>query len=90
MLQEACTNIIRRAQARQVQVTGKFVDGALEVSIQDYGIGFDRERVRANALGLAGIEERATLCAAVLAPASPSTFPLTPCSRRFPLEILAG
>ena len=65
MVQEACTNVIRHAQASQVDVMGRFVDGALEVCIEDDGVGFDQAQIRADALGLRGIEERAKLIGAV-------------------------
>lgn len=65
MVQEGCTNIIRHAQARHVAVTGQWVHDGLEVCVEDDGIGFDKALVRADALGLAGIEERATLSGAV-------------------------
>ena len=65
MVQEACTNIIRHAQASQVDVTGRFVNGTLEVWIEDDGVGFDEAHVRADALGLTGIDERAKLSGAV-------------------------
>lgn len=65
IVQEACTNIIRHAQASQVDVIATVVNGALEVRIEDDGIGFDEARVRVNSLGLNGIEERAKLCGAI-------------------------
>jgi signal transduction histidine kinase len=64
MVQEACTNVIRHAQARQVDVIGRTSQHGLEVRIEDDGIGFDPTLVRADALGLIGIEERAKLCGA--------------------------
>lgn len=66
MVQEACTNIIRHAQASQVELTGRWIDGALELRIEDDGIGFDAAQVRADALGLTGMEERARLSGATL------------------------
>ena len=66
MVQEACTNVIRHANAHQVEIIGRKVDGALEVCIEDDGIGIDRSRVRTGALGLTGIEERAKLSGALL------------------------
>jgi signal transduction histidine kinase len=64
MVQEACTNIIRHAQARQVDVVGHSSVEGLEVRIEDDGIGFNQTLVRVDALGLTGIEERARLCGA--------------------------
>lgn len=61
--QEALTNVMRHAQARQVWVDLHLGPGGTEVKIRDDGIGFDvsaaRERVSAGAsLGLLGMEER--------------------------------
>jgi signal transduction histidine kinase len=65
IVQEACTNVIRHAQASQVEVIGRFVQGGLEICIEDDGVGFDKAHVRVDALGLTGIEERAKLSGAV-------------------------
>jgi PAS domain S-box-containing protein len=69
--QEALTNIVRHAQARQVQMTLRREDGMLVLSVQDDGCGFALEDVRARAatggsLGVLGMEERAALIGAEL------------------------
>lgn len=69
--QEALTNIVRHAQARQVQMTLRREGGMLVLSVQDDGCGFALEDVRARAatggsLGVLGMEERAALIGAEL------------------------
>ena len=87
IVQEACTNVIRHAQARQVEVIGRFVQGGLEVCIEDDGVGFDKAHVRADALGLTGIEERAKLSGA-LSSIEPREGGGTRVCIRFPLDAL--
>jgi len=62
--QEALTNVIRHAQARQISVSLESSGTELALLIKDDGIGFDVRAVRAGAagavmLGLRGMEERA-------------------------------
>jgi signal transduction histidine kinase len=69
--QEALTNIVRHAQARQVHMTLQREDDALVLSVQDDGGGFDLAAMRARAaaggsLGVLGMEERAMLIGAEL------------------------
>jgi signal transduction histidine kinase len=64
--QEAITNIMRHAQARQVSVQLVHGPGELEMTIRDDGVGFDvqaaHERAAQGAsLGLLGMQERAEL-----------------------------
>lgn len=64
--QEALTNIDRHARARQVWIDLHVLDGALELSIRDDGIGFDVHAARARAVsggsvGLLGMQERVSL-----------------------------
>jgi PAS domain S-box-containing protein len=62
-VQEALTNVVRHAQASHVQVTLRTVDGSVQCTIQDDGVGFDIRAVQARrgerGLGLIGIRERA-------------------------------
>lgn len=62
-VQEALMNVVRHAQATHVQVTMRRVDGAVQCTIQDDGVGFDTRAVQAQrgdrGLGLIGIRERA-------------------------------
>ena len=59
ILQESLSNILRHARARHVQIEMQRRDGGLCVRIADQGIGLPADwRRKANAFGLAGIEER--------------------------------
>jgi PAS domain S-box-containing protein len=67
VLQEALTNVARHAAARSVSVQLVCDDGAVELCVQDDGVGFD-PTVRAGTaaghrrrLGLQGMQERAAL-----------------------------
>lgn len=69
--QEALTNIVRHAQARNVLMSLSQERDALVLGVQDDGHGFDRVAMRARAaaggsLGMLGMEERAALIGAVL------------------------
>jgi PAS domain S-box-containing protein len=59
---EALTNVIRHASARKVWVGLSRVDGSLQLTVRDDGIGFDladaANRARRDRLGLAGMDER--------------------------------
>jgi len=44
VIQEACNNIIKHAQAKNVLITITYLKNELEVIIEDDGIGFDAER----------------------------------------------
>ncbi len=71
--QESLTNIVKHAQARLVKITLENIApdtaapfGKVRLTVQDDGVGFDREVARAKAyrgghLGLFDIEERAAL-----------------------------
>ncbi|MGE0683480.1 MAG: PAS domain S-box protein [Candidatus Binatia bacterium] len=66
VVQEALTNIARHARARQVWITLRQHDAALDLFVRDDGIGFDVDVARAQAvhgkgLGLLGMEERVRL-----------------------------
>lgn len=62
VVQEACTNIIRHAQAMTIGVELRQDVGGLELSIRDDGIGFDVAAARYRpSLGLLSMEERVTL-----------------------------
>ncbi|MCL4562038.1 MAG: GAF domain-containing sensor histidine kinase [Chloroflexi bacterium] len=66
VVQEAITNVVRHAQAKDVWVELKQRDAYLEINIRDDGIGFDvmaaRERGENDtSLGLIGMEERVQL-----------------------------
>ena len=44
VIQEACNNIIKHAQAKNVLITITYMKDELEVIIEDDGIGFDSEK----------------------------------------------
>jgi two-component system sensor histidine kinase/response regulator len=60
-LQEALTNIVKHAQARQVWVELSLEDDEIMLTIQDNGQGFDTSQAQSNGIGLAGLRERLTL-----------------------------
>ena len=62
ILQEALTNVARHANASQVRVRLKELDGWLKLEVEDNGVGLgkDAEEV-SEGLGLVGIRERASL-----------------------------
>ncbi|HZD11715.1 MAG TPA: PAS domain S-box protein [Candidatus Binatia bacterium] len=57
--QEAFNNIIRHARATQIQLSLYCQKGAIELTIEDNGQGFDPEQVRPGHLGLVIMKERA-------------------------------
>ncbi len=89
--QEALTNVMRHAQAQQVQVELRQRDSELDLVIRDDGVGFDvnaaLERAsEGGSLGLLGMQERVQLVGGQLEIASEpmrgtevrARFPLTP------------
>lgn len=60
--QESLRNVARHAQARSVEVTLRELDGGLELTIRDDGVGYDpRDRHVSGRLGLAIMRERVSL-----------------------------
>ncbi len=65
--QEALNNIIKHAEAREVNIDLNFEDQGMRLKVRDDGCGFDLERQRQiqsssrPSLGLAGMQERAAL-----------------------------
>jgi signal transduction histidine kinase len=57
VVQEALTNCARHARAQNIKITVHTVDGHLQVSVTDDGIGLNPIR-RRHGLGLRGIDER--------------------------------
>ena len=57
VVQEAMTNCVRHAHARNISIDVTAGDGQLQVRVTDDGIGLDPGR-RRNGLGLRGIDER--------------------------------
>jgi two-component system sensor histidine kinase UhpB len=71
ILQEALTNVAKHSSARHVSVILEFAPSDVRLIVEDDGRGFDvaRRRVQARAesrLGLAGMQERATLLGGTL------------------------
>jgi signal transduction histidine kinase len=65
-VQEALTNIVRHAQAEQVQVELQFQEGEVRLAVRDDGVGFDvqaalESAARGASLGLLGMRERVLL-----------------------------
>jgi PAS domain S-box-containing protein len=66
VMQEALTNVDRHAKARGVWIDLHVLDGALELSVRDDGIGFDVAAAKAraiagNSVGILGMQERVAL-----------------------------
>jgi PAS domain S-box-containing protein len=59
IVQEAITNAVRHAHAREIVVTLAASEGVLTVEIRDDGHGFEVKARRRDALGLVSMEERA-------------------------------
>ena len=59
IMQESLTNVGRYAKAKSVTVTLQHKDGTLVLTIQDDGVGFDKEKIASKkTLGLLGMKER--------------------------------
>ena len=61
IVQEALTNVVKHARARNVSILLSRKNGRVSVMIEDDGQGFDPARARADGLGLLGMRERAAL-----------------------------
>jgi len=66
VLQEALTNIVKHAQASQVWVDLSVEDDIVNLTIQDNGIGFSKEKPSSNGIGLTGLHERITIAGGTL------------------------
>ncbi|HEY9238946.1 MAG TPA: CHASE3 domain-containing protein, partial [Burkholderiaceae bacterium] len=58
LVQEALTNITKYAKAKNVVVRVGTVDGEVQISVRDDGVGFDTEQPRSSAHGLLGMRYR--------------------------------
>ncbi len=61
IIQECLTNACRHSQSRKVRVAVQTSHREVLVDVQDWGVGFDPERVADGHFGLKGIRERARL-----------------------------
>jgi signal transduction histidine kinase len=61
IVQEALTNVVKHAEAREVSILLVRRDGTLTAIVEDDGGGFDSEAVRAESFGLEGMRERVAL-----------------------------
>lgn len=66
IVQEALSNIVKHADAREVKISLAYEQDELSLSVQDDGKGFDPDildeyQVANNSLGIAGMQERAEL-----------------------------
>jgi signal transduction histidine kinase len=57
-VQEALTNCVRHAQARNIRVAVEVKPGSLTVTVEDDGVGFDPAEGQRTGIGLLGIRER--------------------------------
>jgi signal transduction histidine kinase len=61
VVQEAFTNVIKHSGAERVSILLQRKDGAVMAVVEDDGAGFDPAATRADAIGLAGMQERVAL-----------------------------
>lgn len=73
IVQEACTNVVRHAQATRVEITGAPAQrGGYRIVIRDDGVGMPPPGARRAGLGLTGMQERAELMGGSLARETPA------------------
>ena len=58
LMQEACTNIMKYAKAKNVWLALKIVDDAIVASVRDDGVGFDTNKQIVSSYGLLGMRYR--------------------------------
>lgn len=66
VLQEALTNVVRHAQASQVWVDLSAEEEAVNLTVQDNGVGMDELKSKSDGIGLAGLRERITIAGGTL------------------------
>ena len=59
IVQEALTNVVKHARARNVRITARLDDNSLELGVRDDGVGFFPESSSRTGYGLLGMQERA-------------------------------
>jgi signal transduction histidine kinase len=65
-LQEALTNVVKHARASQVWVDLSVEEDTVNLTVQDNGSGFTKEKSKSNGIGLAGLRERITIAGGTL------------------------
>lgn len=60
IIQELLTNILKHAQAQEVQIQFYDTEGTLRIIVEDDGVGFDTQKVNSG-IGLQNIRQRAAL-----------------------------
>lgn len=66
IIQEALTNVMRHAQAREVRLRLVITPASVRATISDDGVGFDPAQVPEGRFGLVGLNERAKLLGGTL------------------------
>ena len=73
IVQEACENASKYAQAKSIMITGELSSNRIDIKVTDDGVGFKEEvslkldeMLNNNHFGLAGMHERADLIGAVI------------------------
>ncbi len=61
IIQECLNNIVKHSAATELFIELHFVPGALKVTVEDNGKGFNKSQVRGKGIGLMNMENRATL-----------------------------
>ncbi|MEI6124092.1 MAG: ATP-binding protein [Bacteroidota bacterium] len=61
IIQEALNNIIKHAEASEVEITFRFENQTVELQIKDNGVGFDANRLRKTGNGIYNMRERAEI-----------------------------
>lgn len=66
IIQECCSNVVKHAQATELELIANYNQDHLQISIRDNGVGFDMDRA-VKGSGLINMQSRAKLIAAELA-----------------------
>lgn len=66
IVQEAVTNALRHSQSDEIHISMRFRDGVLELQVEDFGVGFDAQKVWKAAsgsykVGLENMQQRVAL-----------------------------
>jgi signal transduction histidine kinase len=65
IIQECCSNVIKHAQATELELNANYSEAGLEISIRDNGVGFDMDHA-VKGSGLINMQSRAKLIDAQL------------------------